>query len=317
MSNLFIFFLSATFTYLIKTKADSLGLVDIPNERSSHHLPTPRGGGLAIILTFFGALFYFYSEIDSGLFWALCMALPIALIGFIDDLHPLSARLRISVQLVSAVGALWFLGGIQKFHFGSVEISGIWLNAVAVLIIVWLSNLYNFLDGLDGYAASQGLFVALGAFLLFNHIGLLWLASAIAGFLLFNWHKASIFMGDVGSMTLGFIFAVWMLYDAPTVHFSGWIILLSLFWFDATVTLLRRWRKKENLTKAHKKHMYQRLHQSGFSHADVVLSGMAVNLIFLTGLYFIPEIYHLYFLGFSIILLFLILKWIDSKKGFE
>lgn len=317
MTSLIVFVLSALLTYAIKSKASAIGLVDIPNDRSSHHIPTPRGGGAAIILTFFAALIYFQSGLDPKLFWGLCMGIPVALIGLIDDLRPLSARLRMGVQIFSAAGALYFLGGVPRVDFGLFAVSGIYLNLIALLLIVWLTNLYNFLDGLDGYAAAQGIFVSLGGYWLFGNIELLWLASAIGGFLLFNWHKASIFMGDVGSTTLGFLFAVWMIQDAGTSHFSGWLVLLSLFGFDATVTLIRRWRNGEKLTQAHRKHMYQRLHQSGWSHSKVVLSAMSLNLLLLITLILTPPILYLYLLGFSIILLAGILLWIDSKKGFE
>jgi len=312
-----LFLASALLTYIIRSKAFLLGLIDTPGHRSSHTLPTPRGGGLAIIVTFFAALFYFHSEMDPSLFGGLCMAIPVALSGLIDDWKPLSAKVRLAIQFASAGGALFFLGGVQTLQFGLFELSGIWVNILALLIIVWLSNLYNFLDGLDGYAAAEGIFVSLGGFILFGYPELLFLAAAIAGFLLFNWHKASIFMGDVGSATLGFLFAVWMLYDAGTPHFNGWIILLSLFWFDATITLYRRWRNGEKLTEAHKKHLYQRLHQSGFSHSRVVLTGMAINLALFIALFYAPEDQYLLLLGFCLMILFGYLKYVDLKKGFE
>lgn len=311
------FLLSAFLTLGVKQWAPSLGLVDTPNERSSHAHPTPRGGGIAFVAVFFTVLIFFRDTIDSNLFWALCMALPVALIGFIDDIRPLSARLRLGVQILSAIGALIVLGGIDRIDMGLFVLTGMGLNLIALLAIVWLTNLYNFLDGLDGYAAAQGIFVSIAGYLLFDHTALLWLAAAIGGFFLFNRPKASIFMGDVGSTTLGFIFGVWMFYDASTPQFTGWIVLLSLFGFDATITLLRRWRNGERLTQAHKKHMYQRLNQSGFSHAQVLGFGIGVNTILLSMLLLVPIPYYPYLLGFSIILLFGILRWIDSKKGFE
>lgn len=314
---LLIFLLSALLTFGVKRAAPALGLVDLPNERSSHTHPTPRGGGIAFITVFFAALILFRDEIDPNLFWALCTALPVALIGFVDDIRPLSARLRLGVQTLCGAGALIALGGIERIDLGFFALSGIWLNLVALVAIVWLTNLYNFLDGLDGYAAMEGMFVATGGYLVFGHGALVWLAAAIGGFFLFNRPKASIFMGDVGSTTLGFIFGVWMFYDAATPHFIGWIVLLSLFGFDASITLLRRWRNGERLTQAHKKHMYQRLHQSGFSHAGVLGFGIGVNALFLGMLTLTPVPCYPYLLGFSIILLFWILRRIDSKKGFE
>ena len=134
------------------------------------------------------------------------------------------------------------------------------------------------------------------------------------GFLLFNWHKASIFMGDVGSATLGFIFAVFVFYDTGQGSIYIWLVLLSLFWFDATLTLFRRYRNGEIITQAHKKHAYQRLVQSGWSHDKVVWSALIFNIIFFVLLYFVENVLIVFIL--NIIALYTIVKLIDSKKSF-
>lgn len=314
-----VFLLSLLLTFGVRKVATRRALFDIPNARSSHECPTPHGGGIAIVVTFYGALgWLFYSEgIEPGMFWALLCALPVVIVSFVDDIWSLPAKVRLAVQGGSAAMALYMLGGIDAIDVGFVTLTGGWLNVMAFVGILWLTNLYNFLDGIDGYAGSEALYVGVGAWLLLgSDIGLL-VAAASLGFLLFNWHRASIFMGDVGSAPLGFIFAVLALHDAGSPDFIGWLVLLSLFWFDATVTLWRRWRNGERLYEAHKKHAYQRLHQAGFPHDRIVLLGMGLNgilfgLLWLAG----PERYGFVFLA-AIAILWLAMKYVDHQKAFR
>jgi Fuc2NAc and GlcNAc transferase len=312
-----LFCMSLLITFIIRKYASVLKLIDIPNERSSHTTPTPRGGGIAIIITFYAAFIYYHTLIDPQLFLAVCMGIPIAILGFLDDIKPLNVYLRLSIQSLSAMAALLLLGGIEEMQFGFFTLHGIWLNGIAFLIIIWFTNLYNFLDGIDGYAATQTLFVSLAAFTLFSEPSLLFLAPTTAGFLLFNRPKASIFMGDVGSTTIGFIFAIYILHAATTLHFSGWLVLLSLFWFDATVTLIRRWLNHEKLSLAHKKHMYQRLHLAKWSHQDIVLLGLIFNLSLFGILVITPEKYFFCILGITILVLIKLLHFVDSRKEFQ
>lgn len=310
-----LFFLSICITYIIRFYAKRKAILDIPNERSSHTLPTPRGGGLGIIILFILSLFYFYDSIDIGLFYALLCVIPVAVISFVDDIFTLSSTLRVSVQSISAIGAIYLLGGVNHIDFLIFDLDGWWLNILAFMTIIWLTNLYNFLDGIDGYASSQAVMVGLGLFIFFqNPLGLV-IVSISLGFLMFNWHKASIFMGDVGSASLGFIFAVLIFYDTSSGNILIWMILLSLFWIDASVTLVRRYINGEKITQAHRKHAYQRLVQSGWSHSLVVLSSILFNLIFLISIYFVPSLWILFII--NIISVFIIIRWIDTQKGFE
>lgn len=316
---LLTFSVTIILTLAIRYYAHHKDLLDHPNDRSSHVTPTPKGGGLAIMITFYSALSYLYlqTQVDTKLFFALLSALPVIIISLIDDIYPLSAKIRFTVQLISAMFALYFLGGVDTFNLSTFSLSGIWLNLLALLGIIWMTNLYNFLDGIDGYAGSETLFVGLAAYLLFGSETALLIAVATAGFLLFNWHKASIFMGDVGSAPLGFIFAVFMLYDASTPHFLGWLMLLSLFWFDATLTLLRRAKRGEKLSQAHKKHAYQRLNQAGLAHDKVVLLAMGVNTLIFVVLYLLPQSVYLYLFLALIVVLYSLTRWIDNKKAFD
>jgi Fuc2NAc and GlcNAc transferase len=309
-----LFVFSLLGTYIIRWYSIKKSILDIPNERSSHTVAVPRGGGLAIISTFYIGLFYFKNVIDSSLFFALLCAIPIAIISILDDIFTLSSKLRFLIQSFSAMGALYYLGGVDKIDFIVFTVEGVWLNIIAFIAIIWLTNLYNFLDGIDGYASVEAITVGLGISLLFqNPLGLVIVVASL-GFLYFNWHKASIFMGDVGSATLGFIFAVFVFSDTTDGNIYIWMVLLSLFWLDATITLIRRAIKKEKLTQAHKKHAYQRLEQSGYSHNRIVTYAGIINIIFIGCLYYWDN--ALIILGVNMLVLFFILKFIDRKKQF-
>ncbi|CAI6147212.1 MAG: Undecaprenyl-phosphate alpha-N-acetylglucosaminyl 1-phosphate transferase [uncultured Sulfurimonas sp.] len=182
---------------------------------------------------------------------------------------------------------------------------------------MWFINLYNFLDGINGYSGGEALFLALGGFFLFGGGHFLVLAAAVLGFLYWNWGKAKIFMGDVGSTLLGYNIAIFTIYYAnenPS-NFWIWIILFALFWFDATVTLIRRKLNGEQLSLAHKKHAYQRLVQSGWRHVKVSSLGMALNFVLFLLIFFIPSI--LISLIMAFILLSSVMIYVDKQKGFS
>jgi len=307
--------LAAILTVSIRYIAIKKSIMDIPNERSSHIMPTPRGGGIAILIVFYIGLFYFRNEISINLFNALLWAIPIAAIGLLDDVLTLSSKIRLLVQSISSLGALYSLGGVHSIDFSFFLLEGSWLNIFAFISILWLTNLYNFLDGIDGYAASESITIGLGLSLLFNNpLGLVIVAASL-GFLVFNWHRASIFMGDVGSATLGFIFAIFIFSDTGHSNIVIWLILLSLFWVDATLTLVRRLLNGETITQAHRKHLYQRLVQSGWKHDKVVIFAVAFNLIFLSLLLYTEYIWLVFML--NIISLVMIIKYIDKKESFR
>ena len=184
-------------------------------------------------------------------------------------------------------------------------------------MIVWFINLYNFLDGIDGYAGSEMLFLSIAGFILFGDSLFVVLGVSVFGFLLWNWHKAKIFMGDVGSTLFGYNVAIFTIYysNQESTNFWIWIILFGVFWFDATLTLFRRFRNREKLSQAHKKHAYQRLVQSGFSHSAVVIFSIFLNLILFVLVYVISNVLLAFFM--SIVILYLSIKLIDKKKGFS
>lgn len=320
MIYLLLFTLSYTLTYLIKNYAIKKSLVAQVTDRSSHTTPTPHGGGVAIALTWFIGISYlfFTNAIEYSLFFALLTGVVLSFVSYLDDLYELSAKLRILVQALVASFGLYFLGGFESLDFAFFSFENQFItNIFAFLLIIWFINLYNFLDGIDGYAGSEAVFLGLAGFLLFNDAHFLVLLFSVLGFLVWNWHKAKIFMGDVGSTLLGYNIAIFTIYYAnqEATNFWIWIILFSVFWFDATLTLYRRYKNGEKLSQAHKKHGYQRLVQSGYSHSRVTIYSIFINIIILVLLYFTSNVFIAFFVSF--ILLYCIIKYIDNKKKFN
>ncbi|QNK84299.1 glycosyltransferase family 4 protein [Aliarcobacter cryaerophilus] len=320
MIYLILFLISFSLTYFIKNYMIKKSLVATINERSSHSVPTPHGGGIALAITWFIGLFYLYfiGEISSNLFYALLFGAVISIVSFFDDIYELSAKIRLIVQSIVAIGGLYFLGGFETFTFGIFDIQNpIFTNIFAFFMIIWFINLYNFLDGINGYAGSEAIFLALAGFILFSGNHFLVLSVAVLGFLFWNWNKAKIFMGDVGSTLLGYNIAIFTIYYAneQASNFWIWIILFGVYWFDATLTLIRRKLNKEKLSQAHKKHGYQRLTQSGWSHYKVTNYSIGLNMILFFIVYFVSNIFVAFILAF--IVLALSMKFVDNKKAFE
>ena len=314
-----LFLLSFVLTYFIKNYAIKKSLVAEVNERSSHSVPTPHGGGIAIAVTWFTGLSYlfFVDKIESSLYYALLFGALLCVVSYLDDLYELSAKLRLLTQAAVALGGMWALGGLHALDVGVFSIENqIFTNLFAFFMIIWFINLYNFLDGINGYAGSEALFLSIAGFMLFSGGHFIVLAVAVIGFLYWNLGNAKIFMGDVGSTLLGYNVAIFTIYYAnqDAANLWVWIILFGLFWFDATLTLLRRYKNAEKLSQAHKKHAYQRLTQAGWSHTKVVLYATGVNVLLFCLVYFLPSIWMAFLL--SLILLYGIMKFVDYKKAF-
>ncbi|MEO5590693.1 MAG: glycosyltransferase family 4 protein, partial [Gemmatimonadaceae bacterium] len=267
-------------------------MLDIPNERSSHKSPTPRGGGLAIAVTALGGTIV--AAMLQWIDWNLAIAMGgggamIALVGWVDDHRSLPALTRFAVQFISAGWAMYWLGGLPEISIGSSTIElgpmGLVLGTVG---IVWAINLYNFVDGIDGLAAGEAISTGIiGGLILIamGHPGLatvsFLIAAASAGFIPLNWAPAKLFMGDVGSGMLGYVFAVLAIAseNAGAVPLLIWVLLLGAFVFDATVTLCRRIAHGEKWYHAHHSHAYQRMVQAGRSHAQVSATILIINLV--------------------------------------
>ena len=317
-----VFVFSVILTYGIRILALRKSLLAHVNERSSHAIPTPHGGGIAIALTWFCGLIYLFTcnKIDASLFYALMCGTLLSLVSYLDDVYELSPRLRLIVQALVSSAGLYALGGLFVIDVGFYTIENqVITNGFAFIGIMWCINLYNFLDGIDGYAGSEALFLALAGWLLFGGDQFLVLSASVAGFLVWNWHRAKIFMGDVGSTLLGYTVAIFALYYQNNGYsIFIWIILFGLFWFDATLTLYRRYKNDEKLSQAHRKHAYQRAVQSGLRHDSVVLLGLVVNMILLAfgyGALKNPQ-WLFVWLGVTIILLYILMKIVDKRKKF-
>lgn len=284
------FLASVVLTGLARRYALARTLIDRPNERSSHAVPTPRGGGLAIVIVVLAGV------AAMGLAGALPAKTAAALggggvlvaaVGFADDRRSVSARVRFGVHVLAAAWAVGWLGGMTDLTVGASRAHVGWAGTLlALATIVWATNFYNFMDGIDGLAAGETASVGLVATLLLDRAGsplaglALLTAAAAAGFLAWNWPPARVFMGDVGSGFLGFMFAALALAseNAGELPALVWLILLGVFFADATITLVRRMARGDQWYAAHRTHAYQRMVQSGWPHRRVTLLVLLLNV---------------------------------------
>jgi Fuc2NAc and GlcNAc transferase len=275
-----VFLTSLFLTKVTLNIAPKVGLVCKSNDRSSHTGIVPRGGGVGFILPFLivvSALLYLgYLPKYQWIVVVICGGF-IAALGLWDDKSSISAMLRLFVQLVCVSIGVWVTGSIflQQMDKLSVEVV-IVAFCLSVLAFIWLVNLYNFMDGIDGIAASEALFIAVGAvsicwlrdwFAPMEVIAeaesirllLLLLSASIIGFLVFNWAPAKIFMGDTGSTFLGFVLGMIALSSIliGVLSISVWLILGAVFLVDATYTLMRRILASKRWYTPHRSHAYQ------------------------------------------------------------
>lgn len=290
-----VFSISVVLTGLIRTVALSRGVLDFPNVRSSHTSPTPRGGGIAIVVTSLTTIGIMHAKgiASPALSVALLVGGPaVALAGLIDDLRSVSPLARLSVHVAACAWCAWVLGSVPPINFGLGSWNlGVVGNVCGVVFLVWLLNLYNFMDGIDGIAAVEAISVLIIAGVLFERHGgdsstvyvIAVVVASVAGFLVWNWPPARIFMGDAGSGFVGFCLGAigWATIEAGRLTIWVWLILLGAFIVDATVTLLRRWLHGARLSQAHRSHAYQRLSRLYGSHLKVTLSVLCINLFWL------------------------------------
>ena len=297
-----LFIVSTVATRQLVANSHRLSTLDIPNERSSHLTPTPRGGGIAFVAaSLVGFLLLLLNpELDRADLLALCCAGAIvAIAGHLDDRQKISgAMVRLIFHALGAIILIVGIGFPSKISlFDRLVSTGVIGSILGVVYLVWLLNLFNFMDGTDGIAASEAIFVLLaGAFLSYhvlsdaNHsAAAVVLAASTFGFILYNWSPAKIFMGDVGSGYLGIVIGGLSLIAAKQdpLLLWVWIILLAVFVSDATVTLIRRLLRKQKPHVAHRSHAYQHLAIRLNSHAKVALLVLAINIAWLLPIAFL------------------------------
>lgn len=286
-----VFCVTLIFTGMFRDFASKKGLIDIPGDRTSHTAPTPRGGGVVFVAVTgaASAFLYRYGYISSAEATLVACSFLMAIVGMADDYLKLRNSIRFVAQVVIA-GIFLALNGVpETLSLAPLTLPlGLFAWPLCLLFIVWSVNLFNFMDGLDAFATME-------AFVLFSVLGalgvtagaapfstlMLILAASMAGFLKWNFPPAKIFMGDGGSYFLGFMIAGTAL-AANTrlgIPLMVPIILYGLFWFDATVTLIRRMVAGEKWYTGHRSHAYQRLHQAGRSHLTVARHALVVNIV--------------------------------------
>lgn len=292
--------MSALLTALGIRYAHRNRLIDLPGQRRSHRVPTPRGGGIGIgvaVITcaLMAGYFPLVQPMPVRQAWALVLAVGlVGLVGWIDDHRSLAARWRITAHGVAAAvlvgsghaGPLPYPASALPTAWPLVQlltVAGIWIA------IVWSINLHNFMDGIDGILATQAIFVLVALAVLLDvgstsPAATCWslvFAAAAAGFLPFNFPRARIFMGDVGSGVLGLLVALAVLWQATVADLAlaSGVVLCSAFVTDATCTLLSRFVRQRRWYSAHREHLYQWLVRSGFSHVQVVAFYMGWNLL--------------------------------------
>jgi len=299
---LVLFVVSAVTTRQLVSNSHRISSLDIPNERSSHLTPTPRGGGLSFVaVSLFGFLLLLLNNtLNHADLLALCCAgVIVAIAGYLDDMQKISAA---TFRLVlHSIGAIILVVGIgfpsQISLFDRTISTGVVGSILGVIYLVWLLNLFNFMDGTDGIAATETIFVCLAGAMLNYHAlsginhssAAVILAVSTFGFLLYNWSPAKIFMGDVGSGYLGIVIGGLSLMAAKQQHelLWVWIILLAVFVSDATITLIRRLLRKQKPHVAHRSHAYQHLAIRFNSHAKVLLIVLAINVVWLLPIAFL------------------------------
>lgn len=285
---------AALITGWLRGYAVKRSLVDHPNSRSAHDVPVPRGGGVSIVIAFIGSLTVLAGIGAVELSHSVAVGgagLVVGLVGFIDDHGHVAARWRLMAHFAAAAWLLAWIGGVPA-HELLVErgIPAPVVYAAAALLIVWLINLYNFMDGIDGIASVETIAVTIGgatAAVLSGHPELaplqILLAASVWGFLVWNWPPATIFMGDIGSGFLGVVIAAMILLSAQSEPALAivWLILLAVFLVDSGLTLVRRAARGERIYEAHTMHAYQHAVRRVGSHAKVTSTVAAINLLWL------------------------------------
>lgn len=296
-------------------------IFDHPNERSSHTRPTPRGGGIAVVFSVIvsWSIIFLWLGAPTHLLWLLSGAFILALISWWDDLKNLSQLTRLGFQLAVAAIYIWQLH-IEVFQGLLPQPMD---NALAALAWVWFINLFNFMDGIDEISAIESFGIGIGILTILglsqsnawrdpgaSELAAAALLGAVAGFWWWNRHPAKIFLGDVGSIPLGFVLGGWLLTMAADGYWAPALILPAYYWIDATFTLLKRIARREAFWQPHRNHIYQQAVQRGRSHRQVAWSIGLINLVLITISVFWMRESHWSWLMASVLIVALHMRWL-------
>lgn len=309
-------------------------ILDIPNERSSHQIPTPRGGGIVVaIISLTAFSFYNFYSSDEFIWSYLFGAILVVLISAIDDIYSISVIWRFLCHILASIIVIYQKGFWEKLYIpiiGDINL-GILGILVSIFWIAWLINAYNFMDGIDGIAGIQAITTSIGWSLLgwlygielFYFYGLVIFFSTF-GFLIHNWQPAKIFMGDVGSAFLGYTFAVFPFFisnadaNAKILKYLPIISILFvwLFVFDSVLTIFKRILKREKIWQAHRTHIYQRLVSERYSHSTVALLYGLLSVLLIIGVIFGLILYkfEIFLISLVIIVSIGLILSIEGKK---
>jgi glycosyltransferase WbpL len=290
-----VLLLSVSLTWAVRRYALRTNLIDEPNARSSHTRATPRGGGLGIVVASMIGTFalWRFDLVEFRLFAAFVLGgALVATIGFLDDRKGVAAIVRLGVHVAAACIGVSLIGGVSHIELGSVRFDlGLSGFVLAVVCLVWTINLFNFMDGIDGIAGSEAVFVTFASaamMILLNGVSgsasiCVVVGAASLGFLVWNWPPARIFMGDVGSGYLGYCIGLTALAAAKenVLQVIPFLLLGGVFFVDATLTVVRRLARGERVHQAHRTHAYQWLAAHWASHLRVTLLVLSVNLLWL------------------------------------
>lgn len=293
-----IFIFSFVLTWCLRIYALKNNVIDIPNQRSSHSVPTPRGGGVAIVIAFLVGIAVFSAIEKITLYQMLSLFIAgfvIAVVGFLDDHGHIAARWRLLMHFLAAFAGLFFLNQFPTIDlFGYQFSAGLAGMIFGLIYLTWMLNLYNFMDGINGLASMEAIFFAFSSCVVIafavpnametSQVGLLvLLGCAVLGFIFWNFPKAKIFMGDAGSGFLGIIIGLMILHISllDSKLFFAEICLLGVFIVDATMTLLRRLISGKKVYEAHASHVYQIFARKYGSHKPVTIAAFIINLVWL------------------------------------
>lgn len=308
MSYFIIFLMSVLLVFWYRKLALKMGIMDEPNHRTSHQHNTPRGGGVIFVLLWLSAVVLTYFSKITAYETMRVLVIPtllVAFVSFVDDYFKIRRRYRLISHFIAASLVLYLMTAQMSFVGSTL---GLLTLFILTFYIVWSVNLFNFMDGLDGLASVQSIFIFFTSGCLLyikgqNDLAFLscLLSFSVLGFLVWNWPSAEIFMGDVGSTSLGLIYAIFTILSAKraALPIIIYLMLALPFIFDATMTLMRRAFAGAKWYEAHNQHAFQRLYHAGWSHKKVLCGLISLNImgtLFVVMSVYFPKYLYSYFI---------------------